>query len=356
MDQVQKLRQQAIEIKTQEPRLRNRNLASKMGISEAELLTLTLSDNTIRLRPAFKELLVDLKEMGYVMALTRNEACVHERKGIYDNITFYEGHANMGVAVNPDIDLRFFMSQWVYGLAVVMDRGRMGKLYSFQFFNKHGEAVHKVFSTPKSNIEAYHQLVAKYRAEEQEALLDLPPTTTTAVEELADDKIDVQGFQQAWLNLQDTHDFFGMLKKFEGSRPQALRLAPTGHAEEVPTDSVKTVLETCAKREVSIMCFVHSKGCIQIHSGEIRNLRQMDAWYNVLDPKFNLHLDMNHVEKCWIVRKPTEDGIVTSLELFDKYGKLIVYFFGARKPGKPELEGWRAAIDHLKSAIVSDSK
>ncbi|MEL7250188.1 MAG: ChuX/HutX family heme-like substrate-binding protein [Bacteroidota bacterium] len=355
MDKVQSLRQQAIAIKTQEPRLRNRNLAAKMGISEAELLTLSLSNRTILLRPAFKELLVDLKELGYVMALTRNEACVHERKGVYDNITFYEGHANMGVAVNPDIDLRFFMSEWVYGLAVTMDRGKMGTLYSFQFFNAQGEAVHKVFSTPKSNIKAYHQLVEKYRAEEQEALLDLPRVTPSPVEELTDDKIDVTGFQQAWLDLQDTHDFFGMLRKYEVSRPQALRLAPAGHAEEVPVDSIKTVLEECAQQKVPIMCFVHSKGCIQIHSGEVRNLKEMDAWYNVLDPRFNLHLNMDQVEKCWIVRKPTADGIVTSLELFDQHGKLIVYFFGARKPGKPELEGWRAAIDHLKSAIVSNS-
>ena len=355
MEKIQNLRERAMEIKTKQPRLRNRNLAQELGISEAELLTLSLSDQLIRLKSNFKELLVDLKEMGYLMALTRNEACVHERKGVYDNITFYEGHANMGVAVNPDIDLRFFMNEWVYGLAVIMDRGKMGKLYSFQFFNAEGEAVHKVFSTPKSNLEVYHQLVAKYRAEEQQALLDLPRTTPTAVEEISDEQIDVTGFRQAWLDLQDTHDFFGMLRKYEVSRPQALRLAPADHAEEVPADSVKTVLAYCAQENVPIMCFLHSKGCIQIHSGEVKNLKEMGPWYNVLDPRFNLHLNMEDVAKTWIVRKPTADGIVTSLELFDKYGKLIVYFFGARKPGKPELEGWRAAIDHLRTALVTHS-
>jgi putative hemin transport protein len=51
------------------------------------------------------------------------------------------------------------------------------------------------------------------------------------------------------------------------------------------------------------------------------------------------------------VEKPTEDGVVTSLELFDKEGEQIVTFFGARKPGKPELEGWREIISELKKMV-----
>ena len=56
-----------------------------------------------------------MHRLGYVMALTRNDYCVHERKGVYDNITFYEGAHNMGVALNPDIDLRFL---WMPGTTV----------------------------------------------------------------------------------------------------------------------------------------------------------------------------------------------------------------------------------------------
>ena len=54
-----------------------------------------------------------------------------------------------------------------------------------------------------------------------------------------------------------------------------------------------------------------------------------------------------YVTSFHIWKKPTEDGIVTSLELFDKNGDLIVYFFGERKPGKPELKGWREIIDNV---------
>lgn len=333
-------------ITAETPRIRQRDLATQLGISEAELLTLSPDSNVVRLSGDWKLLLPEIKRMGYVMALTRNEACVHERKGVYDNINFYGGPANMGVAVNPDIDLRFFMNEWVYALAVTMDRGKMGMLYSFQFFNAEGEAVHKIFSTDTSDIDVYHQLVAEYRAEDQSPLFPLTKKQAAVTpEEATEEDIDVQAFQQDWLNLKDTHDFFGLLRKYGLSRIRALELAPSGHSQIVPTDFLKDVLSHCAEKAIPIMCFVHSKGCIQIHSGEITHLKELGQWYNILDEAFNLHLNMDMVKKAWVVKKPTADGIVTSLELFDEHGELIVYFFGARKPGKPELTTWRKAIE-----------
>jgi putative hemin transport protein len=45
------------------------------------------------------------------------------------------------------------------------------------------------------------------------------------------------------------------------------------------------------------------------------------------------------------VKKPTVDGMVTSLETFDAHGELIAQFFGARKPGIPEKPEWRDLVD-----------
>lgn len=353
MKDLLKLKKQRDQIKQEAPKIRNRNLAQKLGISEAELLSLSLGEGVTRLSGDWKSLLKGLKNMGYVMALTRNEHCVHERKGVYDNLEFYGGPHNMGVAVNPDIDLRFFMNEWHYGLAVIMPRGKMDTLYSFQFFNKKGEAVHKVFSTPDSNIDAYHQLVNQFVAEHQEPIIDTDTTPYAEKTEFADEEIDVEGFQNEWRNLQDTHDFFGMLRKYKVSRTQGLRLAPEGFAEKIDNEAVVRTLTQAAEKEVSIMCFLHSKGCVQIHTGAVKNLKFFGDWYNVLDPKFNLHLKMNSIKESWVVKKPTEDGIVTSLELFDETGTLIVYFFGARKPGKPELESWREIIDTTQATAMN---
>lgn len=343
MKDIDILQQQIEELKAAEPNLRNRDLAKRLNISEAELLSLSIGKHVTRLEGDWKELLIGVKDMGYVMALTRNEHCVHERKGIYDNIAFYGGAHNMGVAVNPDIDLRFFMNEWEYGLAVVMERPK-DTLYSFQFFNKKGEAVHKIFSTPKSNIEAYHKWVERFSAENQVPFMDVDSSPYEVSAPLADEEIDVEGFQQAWKDLKDTHDFFGLLRKYKVKRTQGFRLAPKGYTQKIDNESVVRTLEKAADTGTPIMCFLHSKGCVQIHSGPVKHLKFFGDWYNVLDPKFNLHLSMPAVDESWIVKKPTVDGIVTSLELFDKEGNQIVYFFGARKPGIPELEAWRHLI------------
>jgi putative hemin transport protein len=50
---------------------------------------------------------------------------------------------------------------------------------------------------------------------------------------------------------------------------------------------------------------------------------------------------------AWVVRKPTADGDVTSLELFDADGETLAMFFGERKPGRAELASWRALVDTL---------
>ncbi len=347
MTNIDSLRQRIKELKTAEPKLRSRDLAKAAGISEAELLALSLGENTIRLAGDWKELLKGLKAMDTVMALTRNEYCVHERKGIYDNISFYKGPHNMGVAVNPDIDLRFFMNEWQYGFAVIMPRGKMPTLYSFQFFNKKGEAVHKIYSTQKSDLAAYQTLVDTYKAANQLPIADIDTTPIEAKVIEADESIDLDAFQADWRGLKDTHDFFGMLRKHKVARTQGFRLAPEGFTQKVERQTIVKALEQAAEQAVPIMCFVHSKGCIQIHSGPINKLKFHGDWYNILDPQFNLHLKLSEVAETWIVKKPTSDGIVSSIELFDQNGELIVYFFGARKPGQVELESWRNILANL---------
>jgi putative hemin transport protein len=89
---------------------------------------------------------------------------------------------------------------------------------------------------------------------------------------------------------------------------------------------------------------VGNAGIVQIHTGTIRNVQDAEGFYNVLDPDFNLHVKDDKIAESWIVRKPSVDGIVTSLELFDADGMLMATIFGKRKPGIPELESWRDVI------------
>ena len=344
MNTTESLKTQWEALKQEQPHLRIRNAAQKLGVSEMELLATNIGSNVTRLRPEFKEMLAEIESLGKVMALTRNEECVHERKGIYANADFSNPHA--GLFVNEDIDLRIFLSHWKKVFSVIEENAR-GTSRSIQFFGKDCDAIHKIFLTADSNVEAFEALVEKYKSEDQQ-----PFETSEAYElnldEKPDNEIDVEGFKQAWLELKDTHDFFMMMRKFGVSRTQALRLAPSDfHAKQISKDGVVTMLEEVAKEKTPIMVFVGNKGNIQIHTGRVRKTMWHQEWYNIMDPDFNLHLDMSKIAQTWVVRKPTEDGVVTAIEVFNEMGDIIVQFFGKRKPGIPELDIWRETVEKL---------
>jgi putative hemin transport protein len=48
-----------------------------------------------------------------------------------------------------------------------------------------------------------------------------------------------------------------------------------------------------------------------------------------------------------LVKKPTQNGYVTSIEAFDSQGELVVTFFGERELDSPELEVWRELTESL---------
>ncbi|MDX1942533.1 MAG: ChuX/HutX family heme-like substrate-binding protein [Saprospiraceae bacterium] len=340
------LKEQYLQLKQEKPQLRIRDAAIELEVSELELLELSLGDGIVRLEGDCKEMLKDMKQLGYVMALTRNEYAVHERKGIYDNISFM-AEGKMGVAVNEDIDVRFFMTQWHYAYAAKVQAGPNHTLYSFQFFNDRGHAVHKVYLTAKSEPDAYNDIVKKYRAKDQNTPTIVNKNPVNKVNELPDTDINIPAFQQDWIDLQDTHDFFGMLKKHKVTRTQAMRLAPKGYVRSLDNQAIVKMLERASERQLPIMIFVGNDGCIQIHTGQVNKIVPMEGWINVMDPEFNLHLKLGGIAEIWETRKPTKDGIVTGIEVFDAEGELIVYCFGKRKPGIPELQEWRDLVSEL---------
>ncbi|SMO32724.1 putative hemin transport protein [Chryseobacterium rhizoplanae] len=327
-------------LKAENPHIRIRNAAAQLEVSEAKLLVTSIGEGVTVLNPDFPEILTEAEKLGKVMALTRNDECVHERKGIYQNGDFSSPHAQL--FVGEDIDLRIFLNHWKFAFAVVE-----GDKKSLQFFGKDGLALHKIYLTKDSNEEAFDAIVEKFKAEDQNQAFVFEAVAPKQAEK-ADAEIDVEGFKKAWTELKDTHDFFMMTRKYGVSRTQALRLAPEGFAKKIDNAKVVNILEDASEKNTPIMVFVGNRGIIQIHTGNVKKTLWHQQWFNVMDPDFNLHLDVTKIAEAWIVKKPTEDGEVTAIEVFNKEGDFIVQFFGKRKPGIPELQEWKDLVAALE--------
>lgn len=335
-------------LKQEQPRLRACDAAETLGVSEAELVACRCGGATHRLKGPWGDLIKRLPELGEVMVLTRNDHVVHEKTGRFDKVSVF---GSMGLVLNHDIDLRLFLNRWHHGFAVA-EEVASGYRQSLQFFDLDGTAVHKVYLTEASDRLAFDRLVDDFRHADQAPLQDVGEPLPV-VPDRDDGAIDTALLRDRWEALQDVHDFHAMLNDLGVGRVQAMRLVGRDYACPVAQDSFRRIVEAVCERQIPIMVFAGSPGVVQIHTGPVHTLKQMGPWFNVLDPGFNLHLREDAIASAWVVRKPTADGMVSSLEIYDAENRQIAWLFGERKPGKPEREDWRALLAALTPVEVA---
>jgi putative hemin transport protein len=311
--------------------------------SSRALVAAEVGISAVRIDASAAKLLERVADLGEVMALSRNESAVHEKIGVYENIKVGEHNA---IVLGENIDLRVFPSRWVHAFAVTKKDGDAERL-SLQYFDKTGNAVHKIHLRPASNVEAYHRIVAELKLEDQGQEL-VEAEASSASDE--DGNVSREELRDNWSKMTDTHEFFGMLKRLKIGRQAAVRTVGDDYAWKLDNTATADMMHASVKSGLPIMCFVANNGIVQIHAGPIFNVQPMGPWINILDETFHLHLRQDHIAETWAVRKPTKDGHVTSLEAYDAEGNMIIQFFGKRKEGSDESAEWREIMENLPRA------
>ncbi len=341
LDSPQLLLHRWHELRKKQPRLRIRNAAIILEVSEAELLASGCSQLVIRLNPDWIDLLSDLESLGTVMALTRNDHTVHEQTGIYSPIKI---NGNKAVVLNAAIDLRLMLDYWHFVFSVE-EKTPAGLRHSIQFFDATGTAVHKVYLTDSSNRANFATLIDRFRSNKQSPILDILSAPSSIGHK--DVEVDTETLRKHWQNLRQTHDFEKMLNQFQITRFEAINIAGSGFVTRVHPHLFRGFMEKITEIKLPVMLFVSNKGAIQIHCGALHNLKITGPWLNILDENFNLHLDETAISHLYVVEKPTVLGKLTSLELYDAKGNNMALFFGEHKPGAGEDPVWRDLLISL---------
>lgn len=333
------------QLKQQFPDKHARDLAAQLNITEAELLYSRVGhDNVKRLSGHLPELLHALSTIGQAKAITRNDYVVSIQTGLYDNPRFSD-HA--GLFLNPEkLDLRMFFAQWDSIFTLTEQVGNEIR-HSIQFFDKNGDAIHKVYSSEHTDMKVWQDIITHYTS------IDNPPLQLDTVLSFSNSEISdetKQQIEQQWRDMSDVHQFFTLLKTHNLSRQQVFRIVSNELAWQVPTNSLSQLLSLAHQAKNEIMLFIGNRGCVQIFTGVINKLSPLKIessqtdWLNVSSNDFNLHIIENGVSECWVTRKPTQDGFVTSLEVFDNQGNQIIQMYGQRTEGVPEQNQWSQQI------------
>ncbi len=327
------------------PNMRACELAEEAGISEAELVAAHCGHSATRLTLNVPKMLSQVSDFGSVMCLTRNELAVHEKIGPFEKVS---GGEHVGLALGKQIDLRFFPHKWAHAFAVSQETAN-GTRRSLQFFDAAGQAIHKIYMRAESNLQAYEDFCHHWRDENQtdsiETISEKRSVKKIDTIELNDTQI--SALRQRWKSMTDVHQYVGLLKEFNLNRYQAVQIAGEELAWQLESDALLTLLTDSVKQQIPIMCFVGNQGMIQIHTGQIQNVKIQGPWLNIMDDTFHLHLKKDHIHQLWAVRKANADGYVTSLEAFDQAGEMIIQFFGKRLEGTDERQDWRQLISTL---------
>ncbi len=314
--------------------MRAREKAEALGLSEGQLVAAQVGHGAVRLDAHPDRIMPALTGLGEVMALTRNDSCVIEKVGVYDN--YHSGqHATM--ILNDAIDLRMFPSWWVSAFAVETPTDK-GVRRSVQVFDAAGDAVHKIHLRDTSNLDGWGALIDALKSDDQSDTLVVEPRQATETPKPNPDKLDV--LRAEWAKMTDTHQFMRLTSKLRMNRLGAYRIAGAPFVRRVAPEAVAQAFEAASAQGTELMVFVGNRGCIEIHGGRCDTIKVMGPWFNVLDPAFNLHLRADHIAEVYVVTKPTQRGDAISLEAFDADGGLILQIFGRRNGGSDFRPAW----------------
>ncbi|HGJ5922300.1 hemin-degrading factor [Arsenophonus apicola] len=324
-------------------------VANHLNVTEAELIyACANADDAKRLNVDTALLLPELANLGEIKAITANKYATQIHIGEFKNVRLTQ---HTGIVLNPkELDLRIFLDHWAISFALTETSCDNIK-HSIQFFDYYGNAIHKLYATEKTNMAVWYKLINQYQMTTNPPL-NLRPVSTHPQPPQIKETVKKQ-LETDWRNMTNIHQFFQLLQKYNVKRQQIFAAVSDELAYQVDNHSLYKILHTVFNQQNEIMIFVGNLGCIQIFTGCIQKLAAYHdkqsalQKINVLNPKFSLNVIETGIANSWVTRKPTKDGIVTSLEIFDHQGNQIIQLFGKRREGEPEQLDWQKQISTL---------
>ena len=288
----------------------------------------------VPLRPAWDDLLADMKMLGQVQVLTSNHAMVHLSKGKYEP---FEG-GRLALVLDRGIDLRLFTPVWKHGVAIVE-----GPMRGFSFFNAAGVPMHRILLTGETDTGMFTALTQKYLGEKAE----LKPAESQAKATVALTPEVSAALLEDWRKLEDTHEFSRLLRRHKLSRLDAVRAARGVFSTSLTVGGYEAALRRAKETELPVMIFAINEGCTQIYTGPLGTVDTTANGLKVTGNDFELLVKPEHVSETWRVVKPTKKGPVESLELYDAQGEVLAYVFCSTKEPQEVWARWKSVLDGL---------
>ena len=286
------------------------------------------------------ELVGALEVLGPVRVTTQNAAAKHVKVGPFDDVSF---NGPVGLVLGEPIDLRLFTHHWKWAFALE------GEQQGIHIFDVHGRPLMRVDVIPESDQGTYRHLLDEFAADRAPRVEIDPDLDTVELDDIGALPEVVESFQADWRAMEDTHEFFGLLREHDLDRAVAMRIGPPEMVSRLEARVCSQLFADIEAAELPIMVFARSAGCVQIHTGEVQIHGRDAGELQLGGHRFEMAVVLDAIGECWAVRKPTEDGNVSSIEFYDRRHELCFQVFGERKPGQVELPAWTEMVTDFEA-------
>lgn len=334
---------------------RARNAAQIMGISE--LLYVLLGD-LVRIKfiakRDFKALLNAISGL-YAMVLTRNDTVVLEHSGIL-NLEEYESGL-IGWRAD-EWQTEFELSCWDYAIWIEGEARP-----TIQFYDAAGDAIHKIFAVKETDVSAFTRIIEPFLQDPYDWAREAGVGATflnadrdTGIEHWFFTKlknqitgqegttncqmIDKEALLLDWRLLAHRNNIGPLFKQYKISRPRGYALLSEG-VFQLEYALLQHLFTSVKEQQLGVKITVTNAGALQTHRGGLNKMVTVGPWFNVLDPKFNMHLMESEIATVWLLTKGFDDDYLAHIECFDQHERLVL----SLAPCQPHSNETKSGID-----------
>lgn len=306
---------------------------------ETTIMAALAEQQAKRLHHDWQQLLLRLSRLGATLFITHHGNTRHEKLLRLYKIAL---SGNIASIADQDGSLELDLSHWHCAFAL-HDQCELDKAcVSFHFFDIHGKLLHSIYPTLSCKELGAAWLLPLYAVDQTPETFLLPPTPPRKRHTAA--STDVCSLVAHWRHLQSCQAIPVILQKHQLTRWQAIQLLPREYVQPARHDAIQRVLEQARAQQLEVWLSLHNSGITQTHIG-IPDLTRPDAICNrSQDAWFRLHLDRSDLHSTWIVHKPTQTGMVSSLESYDCDGELLLMLSVKLPANLPHMLQWQQLL------------
>lgn len=287
IDKFNSLKVKWLAFQDENPKVRIRDAAKKIGVSEAELLSTEIDDSASFLSIiSLKDFIKDILLIDKVMFLIRNDIVVHEKIVRSKDVELID---NQIIFIKNNNSILLDFNKQLFKYAFFQKKLHANKeLRSFQFFDASGHSILKIYLKGKDSLQ-FDNIALKYKSKynyELQSELHLEFSAVGATDIAPD-------------------------LPFSINKSKSV-------ARNMPSNSLRLILENASSSKIPIQIHGFGLGAVQYHRDIVRNIVDYGPWINVIDRDFNLHVLEQGLSKAVLNQYDFEGKQYSLIDFFDK--------------------------------------